>query len=39
MIPTFAGFSLLQWLAGSNQPEARALALFPDVSGVNGEVI
>jgi hypothetical protein len=21
--PTFAGFSLLQWLAGPNQPEAR----------------
>jgi hypothetical protein len=39
MIPTFAGFSLLQWLAGPNQPEARGLMLFPDVSGADGEVI
>jgi hypothetical protein len=36
---TFAGFLLLQWLAGPNQPEAAGPALFPDVSCVDGEVI
>jgi hypothetical protein len=28
-----AAILLLQWLAGPNQPQARALPLFPDVSG------
>jgi hypothetical protein len=30
---------LLQWLAEPNQPEARARLSFPDVSGIDGEVI